>query len=59
MPLYEYVCYQCGNSFELLRRIADDDKGVRCPSCASDKIERVLSSFSSGRCGRSSSGGFG
>ncbi len=56
MPLYEYLCYKCGNSFEKLRRIADDDKELRCPACGSEKIERVLSSFRSGRCGGSSTG---
>ena len=55
MPLYEYLCYQCGNSFERLRRIADDDNELRCPACDSKKIDRVLSSFSSGRCSGSSS----
>jgi putative FmdB family regulatory protein len=59
MPLYEYLCYKCGNSFEKLRRIADDDRELRCPACGSEKIERVLSSFSSRGCSGSSSGDFG
>jgi putative FmdB family regulatory protein len=59
MPLYEYVCYSCGNSFEMLRRMSDDDHELRCPECGSDKIERALSAFSTGRCGRPASGGFG
>ena len=37
MPLYEYVCYKCGNSFELLRRMNDDDREVRCPECGSER----------------------
>ena len=57
MPLYEYVCYECGDSFEKLRRMSDDDRDLKCPACGSPKIERVLSSFSSRRC--SSSTGFG
>lgn len=56
MPLYEYVCYKCGNSFESLRRMTDDDKELRCPACGSEKIERVLSTFSRRRCGGLPSG---
>jgi len=43
MPLYEYVCYNCGDSFEKLRRIQDDDGEVRCPTCGYDRIGRVFS----------------
>ena len=55
MPLYDYVCYECGNSFELLRRMKDDDREVRCPECGSERIERMLSTFATGGCGSSSS----
>lgn len=55
MPLYEYVCYKCGNSFELLRRMNDDDREVRCPECGSERIGRMLSSFASGGCSSGSS----
>ena len=51
MPLYDYVCYTCGNSFEKLRRMSDDDRDVRCPECGSENIERMLSTFSTGGCG--------
>ena len=50
MPLYDYVCYYCGNSFEKLRRMSDDDSDVRCPDCGSEHIERLLSTFSTGSC---------
>ena len=59
MPLYDYVCYHCGHSFEMLRRIKDDDRDIKCPSCGSQKIERLLSTFSTGGCGKSGSGRFG
>ena len=47
MPLYEYRCQQCDRSFELLRPMSEDDSGVRCPHCGSEKIERELSAFAS------------
>jgi len=58
LPLYDYVCYHCGNSFELLRRMKDDDCDVRCPDCGSEKIERLLSTFATRGCGASASSRF-
>lgn len=58
MPLYDYVCYACGNNFEKLRRMSDDDAEVRCPVCGSERIERLVSTFAAGGCGSSSSGRF-
>jgi hypothetical protein len=43
----------------MLRRIKDDDRDIKCPSCGSQKIERLLSTFSTGGCGKSGSGRFG
>ncbi|RPI57192.1 MAG: zinc ribbon domain-containing protein [Acidobacteria bacterium] len=43
MPLYEYRCLGCGHQFELL--ILKTPQPIACPSCASDSVERVLSSF--------------
>jgi putative FmdB family regulatory protein len=43
VPLYEYVCRDCGAGFEkLVRRFGDD---VDCPSCASPAVEKQLSVF--------------
>ena len=55
MPLYSYVCYACGNSFEKLRRMSENDRDVRCPDCGSDRIERLLSTFATGGCATSGS----
>lgn len=55
MPLYDYVCYECGDSFEKLRRMSDDDRDVRCPECGSGRVERILSIFAMGGCGSGSS----
>ena len=55
MPLYDYVCYTCGNSFEKLRRVSDDDREVRCPECGSERIERMPSTFAMKGCGSGNS----
>ena len=61
MPLYEYRCQSCGKTFEMLRRISDADRDLRCPDCLSEEVERLLSTFASKAqtaCGPSSSGRF-
>jgi putative FmdB family regulatory protein len=44
MPLYEYQCRACGNRFEALVRPSDTE-GPACPSCKSNDLERLISSF--------------
>ncbi len=53
MPLYEYRCANCGQTFELLRRMGDADRDLACPKCESEEIERLLSTFAqkTGGCG--------
>jgi putative FmdB family regulatory protein len=50
MPIYEYLCEDCGSKFEKLVRNGDS---VACPSCGQDHLKPQLSTFaahaSSGR----------
>jgi putative FmdB family regulatory protein len=41
MPIYEYTCRTCGTTFEVLVRAGDIPA---CPSCASQDLEKLLSS---------------
>lgn len=43
MPLYGFVCQECGEKFEelILGGASTDD--VRCPKCNAKKVERQLS----------------
>jgi putative FmdB family regulatory protein len=45
MPIYEYVCKDCGNRFEILRPIKDADTPILCKICHSDMTQRALSVF--------------
>jgi putative FmdB family regulatory protein len=46
MPIYEYLCADCGNKFEkLVRRSADADALV-CPSCGQKHLQQEFSTFS-------------
>ena len=52
MPVYEYACNGCSQSFELLVR--KSKATPECPHCKSDDLRRKLSSFSSQMNGASS-----
>jgi putative FmdB family regulatory protein len=43
MPLFDFHCRACGRDFEALAR--PQDPPVRCPSCQSEDLERLLSAF--------------
>ncbi len=45
MPIYEYLCNDCGFRFEILRPIKDADTPVPCKSCQSARTTRALSVF--------------
>jgi putative FmdB family regulatory protein len=50
VPLYEYRC-TCGNRFELLRRVGQDQEGVACPQCGGSQVEKEYSTFASSASG--------
>lgn len=52
MPLYEYLCQACGETFERLQPISREaDPPTRCV-CGSEQVERIL--YSRIAMGRSS-----
>jgi len=54
MPMYEYRCPDCGQSYEQLRRMSEADKDLECPNCGSPRPQRQVSKFA---CGSGSGGG--
>ncbi|MAG15216.1 MAG: zinc ribbon domain-containing protein [Dehalococcoidales bacterium] len=55
MPIYEYICFDCGSKFELLRSLSEADKEASCSQCYG-QVERVVSvcvSFSKDGSGES------
>lgn len=46
MPIYEYVCRECGLKFELIRPLSQADGKAPCPRCHND-AGRTLSAFAS------------
>jgi putative FmdB family regulatory protein len=45
MPIFEYVCDDCGNRFEKLVRRAAETNGLACPSCGQAHLTQQLSTF--------------
>jgi putative FmdB family regulatory protein len=43
MPIYEYECLDCGERFDLLRRMVDADAPTACPICRVAKSKRRVS----------------
>ena len=43
MPIYDYMCRQCGKISEILDRTIGGSE-VHCPECGGDKMEKLISS---------------
>lgn len=43
MPIYEYICDECGHPFEAL--VASSQTKSSCPECGSKKLSRQFSTF--------------
>ena len=43
MPIYEYVCKECGQESEMLIRSSEET--ASCPHCGSDSMKKVFSTF--------------
>jgi len=62
MPIYEYLCEDCGREFEELVRSAGASREVACPKCGGRNVGRQVSVFAArqgrtetpplGGCGR-------
>ncbi|MGK7344954.1 MAG: FmdB family zinc ribbon protein [Candidatus Nitrospinota bacterium M3_3B_026] len=57
MPIYEYVCAECGHKFEKLTALSEAHEKQECPECGKGSGERILSLFGAGSSTGSGSGG--
>jgi putative FmdB family regulatory protein len=57
MPIYEYLCHDCGAHIELIRSMKDADAPVMCAQCESQNLTRMLSLFNASSGGRVVAGG--
>jgi putative FmdB family regulatory protein len=45
MPIYEYLCKDCGERFEMVRTMKDADMPIPCKTCHGNRTQRTLSVF--------------
>ena len=45
MPIYEFECKKCGHIFEYLLNHGDSQEEVRCETCNSPDIHKIVSPF--------------
>jgi len=45
MPIFEYVCRDCGSKFEKLIRRDSDYDTLACPQCGARDLNKELSTF--------------
>jgi len=48
MPIYSYICKNCGEGFDLLVGVTSDDTELKCKKCKSNDVKKIISSFSVG-----------
>ena len=47
MPIFEFVCQECGTPFEELLRSSSAVAEVSCPFCESTQVTKQISTFAS------------
>ena len=47
MPIFEYVCNDCGTRFEKLHK-GGAEAARNCPTCGSAAVKKALSTFATG-----------
>lgn len=45
MPIYEFDCQDCGDSFESLVMSFSRIDGVTCPECKGENVQKKISTF--------------
>lgn len=45
MPIYEYMCQDCKQRFELRRSMSAADSPAACPHCGGGQTQRAISRF--------------
>ena len=52
MPLYEFVCADCGEPFEELVLSSAQMTELTCPACGSPQVKKKISTFASRVAGK-------
>ena len=55
MPVYAYVCKDCGGKFDLLVGVTSEKTELKCEKCGGKNVEKLLGSFNMGSSGNKGS----
>ncbi|MFH0958968.1 MAG: zinc ribbon domain-containing protein [Pseudomonadota bacterium] len=66
MPIFEFICEDCGKEFERIFFLSECNENVSCPVCESNRTKKTFSVFAksgiekslSSSCGSTGSKGF-
>jgi len=50
VPVFDFKCQECGNKFDIMVSNRQKEE-VRCPTCGAEKVQQLLSAFSSPKTG--------
>jgi len=59
MPIYEYRCEECAETFEVFVRSPSQETSPICPKCGGQKVKKAVSLFGVGGSGSSLGGACG
>ena len=45
MPIYEYKCTKCDETFEEFQNVNEGNEKLNCPKCGEPKPEKIFSAF--------------
>jgi putative FmdB family regulatory protein len=55
MPIYTFVCKDCGEKSDLLVGVTEEKEELKCKKCGSKNITKEISNFGVGKSSSSSS----
>ncbi len=48
MPIYEFECLNCNETFDVLFRSPGERKKPKCPTCSKSRVRKKFSAFAMG-----------
>jgi len=48
MPVYSYICNDCGEKFDLLVGVTAQQEPMKCKKCNSENISKTIGAFNVG-----------
>lgn len=55
MPVFDYVCAECGTTYDIYHKVREVTEDILCPSCGSIRHKKLISAPAISVGGKSSS----